>query len=162
VTDTVPTLCRLVRVLGSGVIVAGLAAHAPAADSPRGLELAGGVTGTLSARPQLQLAPRQVDAADGAPPVGRPPLPPTPTAAPGPLAVRPAPFHLPLTRAATPSRPNTLGGTGAPAVKKDLLYTAGAQRLLRNGVLVTSEVSLTRSLLSHSLGINTDTADVRL
>jgi outer membrane protein len=143
--DIVTTLSRLVRVLGSGVFVAGLAAHAAAADvASGGLELAQVVTVTLSASPELKLAATQVETADGA------------------LMVSRAPFDLTLTTTATASRANLLDATGAPAVQKDLIFTAGAQRLLRSGILVTSEVSLTRSLLSKSLGFNTDTADVRL
>lgn len=140
------TLSRLVRVLGSGVIVAGLAAHTAAADevAPGGLGLAEVVRVTLSASPELKLAAAQVEIADGA------------------LTVSRAAFDLTLTTTATASRTNSLDSMGAPAVQKDLTFTAGAQRLLRNGVLVTSEVSLTRSLLAQSLGVDTDTADVRL
>jgi outer membrane protein TolC len=142
----VTTFSRLAQVLGSGVIVAGLAAHAAAADeiAPGGLGLAQVVKVTLSASPELKLAAAQVEIADGA------------------LAVSRGVFDLTLTTTATASRTNLLDAMGAPAVEKDLIYTAGAQRLLRNGVLVTSEVSLTRSLLSHSLGVDTDIADVRL
>ena len=140
------TLSRFVRVLGSSVIVAGLAAHAAAADeiASGGLGLAQVVTVTLSASPELKLAATQVEIADGA------------------LAVSRAVFDLTLTTTATASRQNLLDSMGAPAVENDLVYTAGAKRLLRSGVLVTSEVSLTRSLLSHSLGVDTDIADVRL
>jgi outer membrane protein len=135
-----------VRVLGSGVIVAGLAAHTAADDevASGGLGLAQVVRVTLSASPELKLAAAQVEIAAGA------------------LTVSRAAFDLTLTTTATASRTNPLDATGAPAVQKDLIYTAGAQRLLRSGVLVTSEVSLIRSLLSHSLGVDTDTADVRL
>jgi len=142
----VTTLSRFVRVLGSSVIVAGLAAHAAAADeiASGGLGLAQVVTVTLSASPELKLAATQVEIADGA------------------LAVSRAVFDLTLTTTATASRQNLLDSMGAPAVENDLVYTAGAKRLLRSGVLVTSEVSLTRSLLSHSLGVDTDIADVRL
>jgi outer membrane protein TolC len=131
-------------VLGSGVIVAGLATHAAADDevASGGLGLAQVVKATLSASPELKLAAAQVEIADGA------------------LTVSRAVFDLTLTTSATASRTNLLDGTGAPVVEKDLVYTAGAQRLLRSGVLVTSGISLTRSLLSHSLG--TDIADVRL
>jgi outer membrane protein TolC len=139
------TLSRLVRGLGAGVIVAGLAAHAAAAQvASGGLGLAQVVKVTLSASPELKLAAVQVEIADGA------------------LAVSRAAFDLTLTTTATAARTNPLDGTGAPAVQKDLIYTAGAQRLLRSGVLVTSEISLTRSLLSRSLGVDTDVADVRL
>jgi outer membrane protein len=145
VTDTVTTLSRLVRALGSGVFVAGLAAHAAADDvASGGLELAQVVRVTLSASPELKLAAAQLETADGA------------------LAVSRAPFDLTLTTTATAARTNLLDATGAPAVQKDLIFTAGAQRLLRSGVLVTSELSLTRSLLSRGLGVDTDTADVRL
>lgn len=139
------TVSRLVRVLGAGVFVAGLAAHAAADDvASGGLELAQVVRVTLSASPELKLAAAQVETADGA------------------LTVSRAPFDLTLTSTATASRTNPLDTMGAPVVQKDLIFTAGAQRLLRNGVLVTSDVSLTRSLLPHSLGGNTDIADVRL
>ena len=131
--------------LGSGLIVACLAAHAAADEvDSGGLGLAQVVRVTLSASPELKLAAAQVEIADGS------------------LAVSRAVFDLTLATTATASRTNRLDATGAPAVQKDLIYTAGAQRLLRSGVLVTSEVSLTRSLLSHSLGVDTDTADVRL
>ena len=166
-TDTVTTLSRLVRVLASGVLVVGLAARAAADDiddvasgghdkpgsagrgsapeSERGgIDLAQVVKVTLSASPELKLAAAQVEIADGA------------------LTVSRAPFDLTLTTTATAARTNPLDATGAPAVQKDLIFTAGAQRLLRNGVLVTSELSLTRRLLSHSLGVDTDVADVRL
>jgi outer membrane protein TolC len=133
-------------VLGSSVIVACLAAHAAADDEvdPGGLGLAQVVKVTLAASPELKLAATQVEIADGA------------------LTLSRALFDLTLTTTATASRTNPLDSTGAPAVEKDLIYTAGAQRLLRSGVLVTSELSLTRSLLSHSLGVDTDIADVRL
>jgi outer membrane protein len=135
-------------VLRSGVIVACLAAHAAAEDEAEvdsgGLGLAQVVRATLSASPELKLAATQVEIADGA------------------LTVSRAVFDLTLTTTATASRTNPLDSTGSPAVENDLIYTAGAQRLLRSGVLVTSGISLTRSLLSHSLGVNTDIADVRL
>jgi outer membrane protein TolC len=142
----VTTFSRLAQVLGSGVIVAGLAAHAAAADeiASGGLGLAQVVKVTLSASPELKLAAAQVEIADGA------------------LTVSGGVFDLTLTTTATASRTNLLDAMGAPAVEKDLVYTAGAQRLLRNGVLVTSEISLTRSLLSQSLGVDADIADVRL
>lgn len=135
------------RVLGSGVIagvlVAGLAAHAAAEDVvASGLGLAQVVKVTLAASPELKLAAAQVELADGA------------------LTGSRAAFDLTLTATATASRTNALDGMGAPAVAKDLIVTAGAQRLLHSGVLVTSEIALTRSLLSHSVG--TDIADVRL
>src|SRR5262249_24230430 len=80
----------------------------------------------------------------------------------GALTQSRATFDLTLKTTATASRTNLLDPMGALAVEKDSIFTAGAQRLLRNGVLVTSDVSLTRSLLSRSLGADTDTADVRL
>ncbi len=139
------TLSRLARVLGSGAIVAGLAAHAADAEvAPGGLGLAEVVQVTLSASPELKLAATQVEITDGA------------------LTGSRAVFDLMLTTTATASKTDPLDTTGAPAVEKDLVYTAGAQRLLRNGVLVTSQISLTRSLLSHNLGVDTDIADVRL
>ena len=139
------SLSRLVRVLGSGAIVAGLAAHAAADKAASGgLGLAQVVKVTLSASPELKLAAAQVEIADGA------------------LTVSRAAFDLRLATTATASRTNPLDATGAPAVQKDLIYTAGAERLLRSGIHVTSGVSLTRSLVSHSLGVDTNTADVRL
>ncbi|MBK7536607.1 MAG: TolC family protein [Myxococcales bacterium] len=143
------TLSRLARVLGSGVIVAGLAAHASAdvaaADAaPGGLVLDQVVQVTLSASPELKLAATEVEIASGE------------------LTVSRAAFELKLTTAATASRTSPLDANGARAVQQDFLVTAGAQRLLRNGVLATSEVSLTRSLLSRSLGADTAKADVRL
>jgi outer membrane protein TolC len=133
-------------VLGSGVIVACLAAHAaadPEVDSG-GLGIAQVVKVTLSASPELKLAATQVEIAGGA------------------LTVSRAPFDLTLTTTATAAKTNSLDSTGSPAAEKDLVYTVGAQRLLRSGVLVTSDVSLTRSVFSHGLGVNTDIADVRL
>lgn len=139
------TPSRLVRVLGTGVIVAGLAAHAAADDvASGGLELAEVVKVTLSASPELKLAAAQVATADGA------------------LTVSRGAFDTTLTTTATASRTHPLDINGAPAMERDLIYTAGAQRLLRNGVVVTSDVSLTRSLVSHTLGTNADIADVRL
>jgi outer membrane protein len=140
------TLSRLVRVLGSCVIVAGLAVHAAADDAAAsgGLGLAQVVKVTLSDSPELKLAAVQVETADGS------------------LTSSRAAFDLTLTATATVSRTNRLDAMGAPAVQTDSVFTAGAQRLLRNGVLVTSEVSLIRSLLSQSLGVDTNTADVRL
>jgi len=128
------------------VIVACLAAHAAADDevASGGLGLAEVVKVTLSTSPELKLAAAQVEIADGA------------------LTVSRAIFDLTLTTTATASRTSLVDGTGAPASQKDLIFTAGAQRLLRSGILVTSEISLTRSLLSHSLGVDTDVADVRL
>jgi outer membrane protein len=134
-----------VRVLGPGMIVASLAAHAAADEvASGGLGLAQVVKVTLSASPELKLAATRVEIADGA------------------LLVSRAVFDLTLTTTATAARTNLQDSTGAPAVKKDVIYTLGAQRLLRSGALVTSEVSLTRSLLSDSVGGNTDIADVRL
>ncbi len=143
---TLPGLATaLVRVLAAGVIATGLAAHATADEvAAGGLELAQVVNVTLSASPELRLAATQVAIADGD------------------LLVSRAAFDLTLTSTATASRTNRLDSTGAPAVQQDLIYTAGAQRLLRSGVLVTSELSLTRSLLAQSLGTDTNTADVRL
>lgn len=139
-------LRRLTRVLGSGVIVAGLAAHVAAADplASGGLGLAQVVEVTLSASPELKLAAAQVQIADGS------------------LTASRAAFDLVVTPMVAASRTNPLDAMGAPAVQKDLIFAAGAQRLLRSGVLVTSDVSLTRSLLSRSLGTDTDVADVRL
>ncbi|HET9626830.1 MAG TPA: TolC family protein [Kofleriaceae bacterium] len=131
---------RVGCVLGAAVIAAGLAEPA-AAD---GIGLAQVVKVTLAASPELKLAATQVEITDGA------------------LLASGAIFDLTLTATATASRTNPLDGTGQPAIEKDLIVTAGVQRLLRNGVLLTSDVSLTRSLLSHSLGANADLADVRL
>lgn len=132
--------------LGAGVIAAGLAAHAAAEDelASHGLRLAEVVDMTLSASPELKRAAAQVEAADGSRALSR------------------AVFDLTLTASATATRINRLDAMGAHAVQWDSLFTAGAQRLLRNGLLVTSEVSLIRSLLSQSLGADTNTADVRL
>lgn len=140
------TLSRLVRVLGSGVIVAGLAVHAAADEevAPGGLGLAQVVQVTLSASPELKLAASQVETADGSRMLSR------------------AAFDLTLTATATAARTNRIDSMGAPAVQWDTIFTAGARRLLRNGSLVTSEMSLTRSLLSQSLGTDTNSADVRL
>lgn len=140
------TLSRLVRMLGAGVIMAGLAAHAAADDevASGGLELAQVVKVTLSSSPELKLAAAQVEIADGA------------------LTLSRAAFDLRLTTTAAAARLNRIDAMGEPAVQKDTIFTAGAQRLLRSGLLLTSEVSLTRSLLSQSLGVDTDTADVRL
>src|SRR5262245_36587482 len=136
---------RLVRLLGPGVLVAGLAAHAAADEvAPGGLGLAQVVRVTLSASPELKLATAQVEMAGGA------------------LMVSRAAFDLRLATTATASRTNLRDANGAPAVQSDLVYTARAERLLRSGVLVAPEVSLTRSLLSESLGVDTNTADVRL
>lgn len=140
------TLSRRARVLGVGVIVAGLAAPAAADDevASGGLGLDQVVKVTLSASPELKLAAAQVEIADGA------------------LAVSRAVFDLTLTTTATGSKTHRFDAMGVPRVETDLIYTAGVKRLLRNGMLVTSDLSLTRSLLSHSLGVNTDIADVRL
>lgn len=137
-------LCRLARLLGSGVIIAGLAALTHADDvASGGLGLDQVVHSTLSASPELKLAAADVEIAAGALTLGR------------------AAFDFRLTTAATASRTTPLDAMGAAAVQKDFLVTAGAQRLLRNGVLATSEVSLTRSLLSRSLGADSAKADVR-
>jgi outer membrane protein len=138
----VTTLQRLV--LGASVIVAGLAGPAAADEVAGGLGLAQVVKVTLAASPELKLAAVQVEIADGL------------------LTVSRGIFDLTLTATATASKTNPLDANGKPAEERDLTYTAGAQRLLRNGVLITSDVSLTRSLLSHSLGTNADIADVRL
>jgi outer membrane protein len=142
----VTTLSRLGRMLGSGVLMAGLAAHAAADDEvgSGGLALAEVARVTLSSSPEVKLAAAQVEIADGA------------------LTLSRAAYDLRLTAAATAARTNRIDSMGAPAVQTDTILTAGAQRLLRRGVLVTSGVSLTRSLLSHSLGVDTNTADVRL
>src|SRR6185436_11873270 len=126
--------------LGAGVIVAGLAVHAAADDEvvSSGLGLAQVVKVTLSASPELKLAAAQVEIADGA------------------LTVSRSAFDFRLTSTVAAARTNAVNAMGAPAVQNDFIYTAGAQRLLRSGVLITSEVSLTRSLLSRSLGIDTD------
>src|SRR6185503_11189776 len=73
-----------------------------------------------------------------------------------------AAFDLRLETTATASRTNLRDANGAPAVQNDLIYTARTEHLLRSGVLVAPEVSLIRSLLSESLGVDTNTADVRL
>ncbi len=139
------TLSRLARVLSAGVIVASLATRAPADDAaPGGLGLDQVVEVTLSASPELKLAASEVESAAGA------------------LTASRAAFDFRLTTSASVSRTNPLDPDGARAVKNDFLIAAGARRLLRNGVLATSEVSLTRSLLSRSLGNDTDIADVRL
>lgn len=134
------------RVLGCGAIMAGLASHADAEDDAASgrLALAEVVKVTLSASPELKLAAAQVEIADGA------------------LTLSRAAFDLTLTTTAAAARINRVDAMGAPAAQWDTIFTAGAQRLLRRGVLVTSEVSLTRSLLSRSLGVDTNTADVRL
>ena len=138
------SLSRLVWVLGSGAIVAGLAAHAAADEvASSGFGLAQVVKVTLSASPELKLATAQVEIADGA------------------LTVSRAAFDLKLATTATAARTNVLDPTGAPAVQKDLIYTAHAERLLRNGVVITPELSLARSILSNH-GVDTNTADVRL
>jgi outer membrane protein len=142
----VTTLSRLVRALGSSVIAVCLASPAVVAD-----EGASGMLGldqvvnvTLSASPELKLAAAQVELSAGA------------------LMESRAAFDLTLTSSAAASRTNRLDSMGARAVQKDLIFTGGAQRLLRSGILATSEVSLTRSVLARSLGTDTDTADVRL
>lgn len=136
--------CRLARLLGSGVIIAGLAALTRADDvTSGGLGLDQVVHATLSASPELKLAAAEVELAAGA------------------LTGSRAAFDFKVTTTATASRTTPLDAMGAAAVQKDVLVTAGAQRLLRNGVLATSEVALTRSLLSRSLGSDTAKADVR-
>src|SRR5690242_9617217 len=99
------TLSRLVRVLGSGVIMAGLAAHAAAADDAAagGLELAQVVKVTLSASPELKLAAADVEIADGA------------------LTLSRAAFDLTLTATATASRTNRIDAMGAPAAQWDTI-----------------------------------------
>lgn len=144
------TLSRLVRGLGSGVIagviVAGLAAHAAAEgeSAAGGLGLDQVVTATLSGSPELKIAATQVERAAGA------------------LTVSRAAFDLTLTSSATASRTSRPDATGAKVVQKDFIFAAGARRLLRNGILATSDLSLTRSLLSRSLGADANTAGVRL
>lgn len=140
------TLSSLVRALGAGVLVAISAAPA-AADAEvtaPGLALDQVVNVTLSASSELKLAAAQVESAAGA------------------LTLSRAAFDFRLTTAATASRTSRIDASGASAAQHDFIYTAGAQHLLRNGILATSEVSLTRSLLSRSLGADSDTADVRL
>ena len=130
---------------GSGVIAACLATHAVADEvAAGGLGLDQVVNATLAASPELKLAAAQVELSAGA------------------LTLSRAPFDLTLTSSAIASRTSAPGSTGATAVRKDLTFAAGAHRLLRNGILATSEVSLTRSLLDRSLGADTNTADVRL
>lgn len=139
-------LSRLARVLGAGLIVAGLAAPA-AADGETtagGLGLDQVVTATLSASPELKIAATQVQVAAGV------------------LTVSRAAFDLTLTSSAIASRTSRPDATGARTLQKDFIFAAGARRLMRNGILATSEVSLTRSLLSRSLGVDTNAADVRL
>jgi outer membrane protein TolC len=109
-----------------------------------GLGLAQVVKATLAASPELKLAAAQVELADGA------------------LTVSRAPFDLALTASVTASRTNPIDSMGARGVQEDLIYTAGVQRLLRNGVRVTTDVSLTRTLVTHSLGTDSNDADVRL
>lgn len=141
-----PTLSRLARVLGSGVIVALLAAPTVADEAVTsvGLGLDHVVSATLAASPELKLAAMQVQIAAGV------------------LEGSRAPFDLTLTSSAIASQTNRIDSNGATAVQKDLTLVAGARRLMRNGILATSEVSLTRSLLARSLGSDTNTADVRL
>lgn len=138
------TLRRLV--LGIGALVAGSTAPAAADDAPAagGLDLARVVKVTLAASPELKLAAAQVETADGL------------------LTASRAIFDLTLTSTVMGSKTNPLDVNGRQGEQKDLTFTAGVQRLLHNGVLVTSDLSLTRSLLSQSLGTNADVADVRL
>jgi outer membrane protein TolC len=134
--------------LGSAAVVAGLAASAAADEEPAkvagGLVLEQVVSATLAANLELKLAAVEVELAAGA------------------LTSSRAAFELTLTSSATASRLNRPDAMGATAVQNDLIFAAGAHRLLRNGVFATSEVSLTRSLLARSLGADTSTADVRL
>lgn len=109
-----------------------------------GLRLNQVVEVTLSTSPEQKLAAAQVEISAGA------------------LTTSRAAFDLKLTSAAAASRTSRLDSTGAQAVQKDLTFSAGAQRLLRNGILATSELSLSRSILARSLGSDLDTAEVRL
>lgn len=128
--------------LGAAVVVAARATPAAADDARLGLAQV--VQATLATSPELKLAAMQVAIADGA------------------LTISRAAFDLTLTAGVTASRTHTIDSMGNQAVQHDLLYSAGVRRLLRNGVLVTSDVALTRSLLARSLGTDTDIADVRL
>lgn len=141
-----PILSRFARVIGSGVIAVIFVAPVNADDkvASGGLGLEQVVNATLAASPELKLAATQVQIAAGA------------------LEGSRAPFDLTLSSSAIASRTNRIDSTGATAVQKDLTLVAGARRLMRNGILATSEVSLTRSLLARSLGADTNTADVRL
>lgn len=137
----------------AGLAVPAAAEEEPAKVAPSGAPsagLAGGlgldqvVNATLAASPELKLAAAQVELSAGA------------------LLVSRAAFELTLTSSATASRIHRPDAMGATAVQNDLIFAAGAHRLLRNGILATSEVSLTRSLLARSLGADASTADVRL
>ncbi len=136
---------RLVPLLGSGAIVANLAASAVADQAAAtGLGLDQVVDVTLSTSPEQKLAAVQVELAAGA------------------LLTSRSAFDLKLTSAAAAARTSRLDSMGAQVAQKDLSFSAGAQRLWRNGVFTTGELSLSRSLLARSLGSDLDTADVRL
>ncbi len=98
--------------------------------TPVGLELSQVIQTTLEANLDIQLAARSVEASRGA------------------LLSARAPFDTSLTSGASGSR---LHGAGE-AIQKQYLYTLGAQRLFRNGLLVKQDVSLTRTALSTSPG----------
>lgn len=165
------SLPRLARALGCAAVVVWLAAPAAADDkagekanenpgeaagekadpafgtsalSGGGLGLDQVVNATLAGSAELKLAAAQVELAAGA------------------LLVSRGAFELTLTSSATASRTNRPDASGKTAAQSDLIFAAGAHRLLHNGVLATSEVSLTRSLLARSLGADASTADVRL
>lgn len=119
-------------------------AAAEAAPSAGALGLDEVVNATVAASPELKLAAAQVAASAGA------------------LLERRAAFDLTVTSSATASRTHRLDASGATAAQNDLIFAAGARRLLRNGVSASSEVSLTRSLVARSLGEDSSTADVRV
>jgi outer membrane protein TolC len=133
------------RVIGPGMLVASVAAHAGADQATaRGLGLAEVVKATLSSSPELALAAEQVRVLEGA------------------LLVSRADFDLKLLTSATASRVHTPDGKGAHHVEKSLGYSASAQRLLRSGVLISPAATLAHVARPGSIGVDTNSVDAGL
>jgi outer membrane protein len=115
------------------VAIAALAATLPSRRSTagEGLSLAEVVDRTLAASPEIQLAVQESEALRGS------------------LAAAGAPFDLVLQSSGGASRLHTPGAregaTTAAAMQDQLSLALGAQRRLRNGVLLHHEVGLTRT-----------------
>jgi outer membrane protein len=133
----------LVRLAGAGVLAIGAAVSA--ADSgaaARGVELTAAVQAALTSSPELGIAAQEIRLQEGN------------------LLVARADFDLLLETSATGSRLNVRDAQGARSVQKDFSVALRGQRLLRNGLFISPQVSLTHSVLSSIPSEDTNRASV--
>jgi outer membrane protein len=109
---------------------AALLARGAPAQEPPGLALDDAVRATLASSPDVSLAEQEIEAARGR------------------LLASRAPFDLRLSSSVVGSRVHSVDG----GIDHTLSYGVGADRLLRNGIVLSPEVVLARSGLSTSPG----------